>query len=184
MRAGTGSLHLAARTIPPCRSQIKQMVDAICHGDDDPLLREQAVVIAESQLWLSCIGWEKLAPLHGCAIQKAFALTGRYNRQGLAKIKAKSICGGAPVDIADAQAHRGECPDRRQSAAGRRPRARALPAALEAAWPPAFLKARKRSAMSIKCCAKEYVILSAYSAMRNGHGRGARGLFARSWRSN
>ena len=29
---------------PVMSGQIKQMVDAICHGDDDPLLREQAVV--------------------------------------------------------------------------------------------------------------------------------------------
>ena len=41
--------------------QIRQMVDAICDGDDDPLLREEAVAIAESQLWLACIGREKLA---------------------------------------------------------------------------------------------------------------------------
>jgi hypothetical protein len=48
---------------PVMSGQIRQMVDAICHGDDDPLLRERAVAIAESQLWLSCIGIEKLAAL-------------------------------------------------------------------------------------------------------------------------
>ena len=43
---------------PVMSGQIKQMVDAICHGDDDPFLREPAVAIAESQLWLSCIDEE------------------------------------------------------------------------------------------------------------------------------
>src|SRR5262245_37584112 len=43
--------------------EIKQLVDAICDGDEDPLLREQSVAIAESQLWLSCIAWEKLIVL-------------------------------------------------------------------------------------------------------------------------
>jgi hypothetical protein len=48
---------------PAMSGEIKQLVDAICHGDNDTLLREHAVAIAESQLWLSCIGWEKLAAL-------------------------------------------------------------------------------------------------------------------------
>ena len=69
MRAGTGLLHLTTR-IPPCRDQIKQMVDAICQGDDDPLLRERAVAIAESQLWLSCIGPKSSPFLNGCEIRR------------------------------------------------------------------------------------------------------------------
>ena len=69
--------------------EIKQLVDAICHGDNDTLLREHAVAIAESQLWLSCIGWEKLAALERLCDPEEDALTGRNNRRGLAKIKAK-----------------------------------------------------------------------------------------------
>jgi len=69
--------------------EIKQLVDAICHGDNDTLLREHAVAIAESQLWLSCIGWEKLAALERLRDPEEDALTGRNNRRGLAKIKAK-----------------------------------------------------------------------------------------------
>src|SRR5262245_56953405 len=71
------------------RGQIKQMVDAICHGDDDPLLREQAVAIAESQLWLSCIGQEKLAALERLRDPDESALTGRNSREARAKDKAK-----------------------------------------------------------------------------------------------
>ena len=46
---------------PAMTEQIAQMVDAICAGDDDPLLRQQAVMIAENQLWLSCVKAEKVA---------------------------------------------------------------------------------------------------------------------------
>ena len=45
---------------PAMTEQIAQMVDAICAGDDDPRLRQQAVMIAESQLWLSCVKAEKI----------------------------------------------------------------------------------------------------------------------------
>ena len=61
--------------------QIKQLVDAICNGDDDPLLREPAVAIAESQLWLSLIGHEKLAALERLRDPEEDALTGRYSRR-------------------------------------------------------------------------------------------------------
>ena len=46
---------------PAMTDQIAQMVDAICAGDDDPLLRQQAVMIVENQLWLSCVKAEKVA---------------------------------------------------------------------------------------------------------------------------
>src|SRR5262245_22214540 len=73
-------------TEPVMRGQIKQMVDAICHGDDDPLLREKAVTIAESQLWLACIGEEKLAALERLRDPDKSALTGRNSRQARAKV--------------------------------------------------------------------------------------------------
>ena len=41
--------------------QIEQMVDAMCADDDDPLLRQQAMMIAEGQLWLSCVRAETVA---------------------------------------------------------------------------------------------------------------------------
>ena len=50
--------------------QIAQMADAICAGDDDPLLRKQAAMIAENQLWLSCVKAEKVAIIDHCEIQQ------------------------------------------------------------------------------------------------------------------
>jgi hypothetical protein len=72
---------------PAMSGQIKQLADAICHGDNDTLLREQAVAIAESQLWLSCIAWEKLAALERLRDPDESALTGRNSRQARAKDK-------------------------------------------------------------------------------------------------
>ena len=129
---------------PVMSGQIKQMVDAICHGDDDPLLREQAVVIAESQLWLSCIGWEKLAAFARLRDPEESALTGRYNRQGLAKIKAKLDLRWRAVYAADPQLIEVNALLDATKRAGRDYYREPLPAHLEAAWPPAFLKARKK----------------------------------------
>ena len=84
---------------PALSDQIKQLVDAICHGDDDPLLHEPAVAIAESQLWLSLIGHEKLAALERLRDPEEDALTGRYSRRGMAKIKAKLDLFSAPVTL-------------------------------------------------------------------------------------
>ena len=126
---------------PALSGQIKQMVDAICDGDDDPLLREPAVAIAESQLWLSCIGHEKLAALERLRDPEEDALTGRYSRQGMAKIKAKIDMRCRAGDIADDQLIEvNELIDATKRA-GRDNEREPLPAHLEAAWPPAFLKA-------------------------------------------
>src|SRR5262245_4858149 len=46
---------------PAIAEQVKQIVDAICAGDHDPLLRQQAVMIAENQLWLSYVRAEKMS---------------------------------------------------------------------------------------------------------------------------
>ena len=70
---------------PAMSGQIKQMVDAICQGDDDPLLRERAVAIAEAQLWLSCIRTEKVAVLERLRDPDEDALTERASRRGQVK---------------------------------------------------------------------------------------------------
>ena len=44
---------------PAMAGQIKPMVDAMCAGADDPRLRQQAVMIAENQLWLSQVRAKK-----------------------------------------------------------------------------------------------------------------------------
>jgi hypothetical protein len=129
---------------PVMSGQIKQMVDAICHGDDDPLLREQAVVIAESQLWLSCIGWEKLAAFARLRDPEESALTGRYSRQARAKIKAKIDVRFHAFDVAYDQLVEVNALIDATKRAGRDYEREPLPAHLEAAWPPAFLKARKK----------------------------------------
>jgi hypothetical protein len=126
---------------PALSGQIKQLVDAICHGDDDPLLHEPAVAIAESQLWLSLIGHEKLAALERLRDPEEDALTGRFNRQGLAKIKAKLDLRWRAVDAADPQLIEVNALLDATKRAGRDYEREPLPAHLEAAWPPAFLKA-------------------------------------------
>src|SRR6476659_708912 len=60
---------------PAMTEQIAQMVDAICAGDDDPLLRQQAAMIAENQVWLSCVKAEKVARIERLRDRTAFALT-------------------------------------------------------------------------------------------------------------
>ena len=59
---------------PAMAERVKQMVDAICQGNDDPLLREQAVAIAESQLWLDCVKAEKLALIERLRDPTAYTL--------------------------------------------------------------------------------------------------------------
>lgn len=126
---------------PALSGQIKQLVDAICDGDDDPLLREPAVAIAESQLWLSLIGHEKLAALERLRDPEEDALTGRYSRRGIAKITAKiDLCFRVGRIACDQLIEVNALIDATKRA-GRDYEREPLPAHLEAAWPPAFLKA-------------------------------------------
>ena len=128
---------------PVLSDEIRQLVDAICYGDDDPLLREQAVAIAESQLWLSCIGREKLVVLERLRDPEEDALTGRYSGQGLAKIKAKLDARWRALEIADDQLIEVNALLDATKRAGRDYYREPLPAHLEAKWPPAFLKTRE-----------------------------------------
>ena len=128
---------------PVLSDKTKQLVDAICYGDDDLLLREQAVAIAESQLWLSCIGLEKLVVLERLRYPEQDALTGRYSGQGLTKIKAKLDARWRAYDAADDQLIEVNALIDATKRAGRDYRREPLPAHLEAEWPPAFLKTRE-----------------------------------------
>src|SRR5262245_16207787 len=58
----------------PRAEQVKQMVDAICGDDHDPRLREQAAMIAENQLWLSCVKAEKVALIERLRDPAAYAV--------------------------------------------------------------------------------------------------------------
>jgi hypothetical protein len=129
---------------PLLSGEIRQLVDAICHGDDDPLLREQAVAIAENQLWLSCIGWEKLVVLERLRDPEEDALTGRFSRQGLTKIKAKLDARWRACEAADDQLIEVNALLDATKRAGRDDLREPLPAHLEAEWPPTFLKTREK----------------------------------------
>jgi hypothetical protein len=172
---------------PVMSAQTKQMVDAICHGDEDPLLRERAAAIAESQLWLSCIGQEKLAALERLRDPEESSLTGRHSRQARAKIRQKVKLRWRAGDAAVDQLIEVNALIEATQRAGRDYEREPLPAHLEAAWPPAFLKARNetwKERDEYQVLREGIGILSACSAMRNGHGRDARRPCARSWRSN
>ena len=88
---------------PATSGQIKQMVDAICQGDDDPLLRERAVAIAEAQLWLSCIRTEKVAVLERLRDPDEDALTERTTRRWRVKRCRKFNLNFRAFQIASAQ---------------------------------------------------------------------------------
>jgi len=76
---------------PIMSDQIRQVVDTICDGDDDPLLREEAVAVAESRLWLACIGREKVAVLERLRDPSERSLMKRQTRaETRAKIDLRS----------------------------------------------------------------------------------------------
>ena len=118
---------------PAMTEQIEQMVDAICAGDDDPLLRQQAAMIAESQLWLSCVKAEKVARIERLRDPTAFALT----------TNARSVRAKARIHLCDV-AHRQlmivEELINKTKAAGRDPEREPISRMLEVAWPPPWVK--------------------------------------------
>ena len=56
---------------PATAEQVERVVDAICSGDHDPLLREQAVMVVENQLWLSLVRAQKVAVIERMLAPKA-----------------------------------------------------------------------------------------------------------------
>jgi hypothetical protein len=117
---------------PAMAGRVKQMVDAICQGDDDPLLREQAVAIAESQLWLECVKAEKLALIERLRDPTAYTLA----------LNIRLACARARMrlfDVADRQQKIIDDLITKTKAAGRDPEREPLPPHIEAAWPrPSF----------------------------------------------
>jgi hypothetical protein len=117
---------------PAMAGRVKQMVDAICQGDDDPLLREQAVAIAESQLWLECVKAEKLALIERLRDPTAYTLALNIR---LARARARMRL----FDVADRQQKIIDDLITKTKAAGRDPEREPLPPHIEAAWPrPSF----------------------------------------------
>ena len=131
-----------ASTISLMSDQIKLMVDAICEDDNDPLLREAAMAIAESQLWLTCIGREKLAVLERLRDPNERALSWQKTRQAYIERRTKIDLRFRLYDLAHEQLREVNALIDTTKRAGRDYEREPLPAHLEAAWPPAFWRRR------------------------------------------
>lgn len=131
-RHGLAAFHTDRN--PAMLLQVEQMVDAICQGDHDGSLREQATIIAENQLWLSAVRTEKLAILERLRDPTAYALA---PQRRLTRAKARlRLCQAAlgPLQvIEDLMA--------KTMAAGLDPDCEPLPPALKRAWPPRWAPA-------------------------------------------
>ena len=86
----------------------------------------------------------KLAPLERLRDPEEDALTGRYSRRGVAKINAKIDMLFRAGDIANEQVIEVNAVLDATERAGRDIEREPLPAHLESAWPPAFLKANEQ----------------------------------------
>jgi hypothetical protein len=119
-------------TDPKMSPKIKEVVDLICDGDDDPLLRQQAIAIAQSEHWLSRIRAEKVTAVERLRDATVFPL-----------IPDTSIARGRfrlrLFDIACAQE---DVIDRlidKAVAAGLDPELEPLSPKLKKAWPPRWV---------------------------------------------
>jgi hypothetical protein len=108
--------------------QLKQLVDAICEGDDDPLLRQQAAMIAENQLWLSCIMAEKVAVIERLRDPAEYAVV-----PDATLARAKALLD--KIAIADRQLKAVYQLIEKTKVAGRDPRRERILPELEGAWP-------------------------------------------------
>ena len=131
---------------PAMAEQVEQMVDAICAGDDDPFLRQQAVVVAENQLWLSCVRAEKVALIERLRDPTAFTLASEVR---ITRAKARIRL----VDIADRQLATIHALIKETEAAEREP----VPRKLQTASPPSWVEE-----------IREGVERDEYEAMREG----------------
>jgi len=118
---------------PAMAEQVGRIVDAICAGDDDPLLREQAVMIAENQLWLCLVRAQKLVVIERLRDRGTFPLSDKSRlTRGRQRLRlCHAACAQADV-IHDLIA--------KTLAAGRDPEREPLPRKLENAWPPPWAK--------------------------------------------
>src|SRR5262249_7536246 len=69
---------------------IERMANALCNGDDNPLLFEQALVIAENELVLRCVSAERVATIERMRDITARPLTSRDNSIGRAKARLRA----------------------------------------------------------------------------------------------
>ena len=112
--------------------KIKEVVDLICDGDDDPLLRQQAIAIAQSEHWLSRIRAEKVTAVERLRDATVFPL-----------IPDTSIARGRLrlrlFEAACAQEHVVNDLINKAVAGGLDPKLVPLSPKLETAWPPRWM---------------------------------------------
>ena len=93
VKASRNALRHGLSTIsydnPAVAPDIEQMAKAICAGDPDPLLFEQAVQIAETALVLRCVSAERVAVIERLRKGTAIALAKGDNSMALAKATVK-----------------------------------------------------------------------------------------------
>jgi hypothetical protein len=118
---------------PAIAEAIKPMVAALCDGNEDPWLRQQAIVITECQLLLAHVRAQKAALINRLRDPTAHPLDSKIR---LARAKARAHL----LDLAAPQLHRIDDLIRLTTAAGRDPEHEPIPPELEAAWPPPSLK--------------------------------------------
>ena len=80
-----GWLHL--RTNPRLFPEIERIAKAICNGDTNPLLFEQALVIAENEMVLRCVSVERIAAIERLRDITAKPLSKRDNSVTRAKAR-------------------------------------------------------------------------------------------------
>ena len=124
--------------------RVKRLVDAICGGDNSPAVREAAMPVAESRLWLSAIQRAKLAVLERLRNPEANALSRRKGRPPWAEIKRKVAERWRAFDIASDQLDELRSLMAATKRAGRDIEREPLPPHLVNAWPPPFLRARNK----------------------------------------
>jgi hypothetical protein len=102
-------LAAIGRHNPECLPEIEQRAKAICNGDSDPLLFEQAMIIAENDFILRCVRTDRIAAIERMRDPNAVPFTkpgkalaqarGRFREAKLAhrqlvKAKAKNAAAG------------------------------------------------------------------------------------------
>jgi len=76
---------------PRLPQNIERMAKAICGDDSDPLLFEQALVIAENEMVLGCVRAERVGVIERLRDVTAIALAKGDNRIALAKAKSREV---------------------------------------------------------------------------------------------
>jgi hypothetical protein len=80
-------LAAIGRHNPECLPEIEQSAKAICNGDSDPLLFEQALIIAENDFILRCVRTERIAAIERMRDPNAVPFT--RPREALARARAR-----------------------------------------------------------------------------------------------